>query len=346
MFKNIFGKFSHDLGVDLGTANTLIYVQGKGIVINEPSVVAINTRNDQILAIGDEAKKMIGKNPAHISVVRPLVDGIVSDFEVTEKMLKYFVDKIHKDSWLSTPRPRMVIGVPQDITEVERKAVEDAALSAGARKIYLVEEPIAAAIGTRLPITEAVGNMVVDIGGGTTEIAVISLSGVVSSKSLKTAGIELDWDIINYAREKYNLFLGENSAENVKKILGSAYSMPEKMVMEIRGRDLYSGLPRSVKITDEEIRYALAKTINIIIDNIKSVVETTPPDLISEIYERGIILCGGGALLKGLDKLIFQETKIPTKVIDDPLTAIARGTGIILEDLEGLKDLLIPTTNE
>lgn len=346
MFKKIFGKFSYDLGIDLGTANTLVYVKGKGIMVNEPSVVAINNRNDQIVAIGEEAKKMIGKNPAHISVVRPLIGGIVSDFEVTEKMLKYFVDKVHKDSWLSTPRPRMVIGVPLDITEVERKAVEDAALSAGAREVFLVEEPMAAAIGARLPISEAIGNLIVDIGGGTTEIAVISLSGVVSSKSLKTAGIEMDWNIINYAREKYNLFLGENSAENIKKFIGSAHPLSEKISMEIRGRDLYSGLPRSLKITDEEIRYALAKTVNIIVDNIKSVVETTPPDLVSEIYERGIILCGGGALLKGIDKLIMGETKIPTKIIDDPLTAVARGTGIILEDLEGLKDLLIPSAND
>ncbi len=346
MFKNLLGKFSHDLGIDLGTANTLVYVKGKGIVINEPSVVAVNTRNDQIIAVGEEAKKMIGKAPTHISVVRPLVDGIVSDFEVTEKMLKFFVDKVHKENFLTTPRPRMVIGVPLDITEVERKAVEDAAFSAGAREVYLVEEPMAAAIGARLPITEAIGNMVVDIGGGTTEIAVISLGGVVSSKSLKVAGIEMDWDIINYAREKYNLFLGENSAENIKKILGSAFSLGEKLTMEMRGRDLYSGLPRAIKITDDEIRFALSRTVNVIIDNIKSTVETTPPDLVSEVYERGMVLCGGGAQLRGLDKLIEQETKIPTKVIDDPMTAVVLDTGIILEDLAGLKDLLIPTTRE
>lgn len=346
MFKNILGKFSHDLGIDLGTANTLVYVKDKGIVVNEPSVVAVNTRNDQIIAIGTEAKKMVGKAPAHISVVRPLVDGIVSDFEVTEKMLKYFVDKVHKENFLTSPRPRMVIGVPLDITEVERKAVEDAALSAGAREVYLVEEPMAAAIGARLPISEAVGNMIVDIGGGTTEIAVISLSGVVSAKSLKIGGLEMDWDIINYAREKYNLFLGENTAENIKKSIGSAYSLPEKLNMEMRGRDLFTGLPKTYDITDEEIRFALNKTINTIIDNIKSTVETTPPDLVSEVYERGIILCGGGSQLKGLDKLIAQETKIPTKIIDDPQTAVVRGTGIILEDLEGLKDLLIETTRD
>ncbi len=346
MFKNLLGKFSHDLGIDLGTANTLIYVKGKGIMINEPSVVAINTRNDQIVAVGEEAKKMIGKNPPHISVVRPLVDGIVSDFEVTEKMLKYFVTKVHEENFLTSPRPRMVIGIPLDITEVERKAVEDAALSAGAREVYLVEEPMAAAIGARLPIAEPVGNMIVDIGGGTTEMAVISLSGIVSWKSLKVAGMEMDWDIVNYAREKYNLFLGENSAEEIKKTIGSAASMPEKLTMEMRGRDLFSGLPRSYEVTDEEIRFALYRTINTIIDNIKSTVETTPPDLVSEIYERGIILCGGGALLRGFDKLIFQETKIPTKVIDDPITAVVRGTGIILEDVEGLKDLLIPATRE
>lgn len=346
MFNKLFGKFSHDLGIDLGTANTLVYVKGKGIMINEPSVVAINIRNDQILAVGEEAKKMVGKSPAHISVVRPLVDGIVSDFEVTEKMLKYFVDKVHKENFLTSPRPRMVIGVPLEITEVERKAVEDAALSAGAREVYLVEEPMAAAIGARLPISEAVGNMIVDIGGGTTEIAVISLSGVVSSKSLKVGGMDMDWDIINYAREKYNLFLGENSAENIKIHLGSAYSMPEKLTMEMRGRDLFNGLPKTYEITDEEIRYALTRTINTIIDNIKSTVETTPPDLVSEVYERGILLCGGGSQLRGLDKLITSETKIPTKLTDDSQTVVARGTGIILEDLEGLKDLLIEGTRD
>lgn len=346
MFKNLLGKISHDLGIDLGTANTLVYVKGKGILINEPSVVAINTKNNQIIAVGEEAKKMIGKAPAHISVIRPLVDGIVSDFEVAEKMLKYFVDKIHKDSFLTSPRPKMVIGVPLDVTEVERKAVEDAAMSAGAREVYLVEEPMAAAIGARLPISEAVGNMVVDIGGGTTEIAVISLSGVVSWKSLKVAGVEMNWDIINYAREKYNLFLGENSAEEIKKYLGSAYPLTEKLSMEVRGRDLYSGLPKAIKMTDEEIRFALSRTINTIVDHIKSTVETTPPDLVSEVYERGIILCGGGALIKNLNKLITQETKIPTKIIDDPLTAVVRGTGIVLEDLEKMKDLLIPSTKD
>ncbi|HPL95354.1 MAG TPA: rod shape-determining protein [bacterium] len=346
MFKNLLGKFSYDLGIDLGTSNTSVYVKSKGIVVNEPSVVAINNKNQQIVAIGEEAKKMIGKNPAHISVVRPLMDGIVSDFEVTEKTLKYFVDRVHRESFLSAPRPRVVIGVPLDITEVERKAVEDAALSAGAREVYIIEEPLAAAIGARLPITEAIGNMIIDFGGGTTEIAVISLSGVVSSKSLKIAGSELDWDIINYVREKYNLFVGENSAENIKHYIGSAYPLAEKMVMEIRGRDLYTGLPRAIKITDEEIRYALSKTINIIVDNIKSTVENTPPDLVSEIYERGMVLCGGGAQLKGIERLILNETKIPTKIIDDPATAVVRGTGIVLEDIEKMKDLLINISKE
>lgn len=341
MLKNLFKNFSYDLGVDLGTANTLVYVKGKGILVNEPSVVALNTRTNQIIAVGSDAKKMIGKSPNHISVIRPLVDGIVSDFEATEKMLKYFVAKTSKDNFLFSSRPRMVIGVPLNITEVERKAVEDAALSAGAREVYLIEEPMAAAIGARLPISEPIGNMVVDIGGGTTEIAVISLSGIVSAKSIKTGGVEMDWNIINYAREKYNLFLGENTAEEIKKQLGSAYLLKEKLTMEMRGRDLFSGLPKTYTITDEEVRYAISKSIATIIDNIKSVVETTPPDLVSEIYERGIILCGGGALIRGLDKLIYSETKIPTKIIDDPKTAVVRGCGIILEDLEGLKDLLI-----
>jgi len=346
MFKNLLSKFSHDLGIDLGTANTLVYVRGKGIVVNEPSIVAINTKTDRILAVGEEAKKMQGKTPPHIVVSRPLVSGIISDFEVTEKMLKYFIDRIHRESYSLVPRPRVVIGIPLNVTEVERKAVEDSALSAGAREIFLVEQPMAAAIGARLPILEAIGNMVVDIGGGTTEIAVISLGGVVSSKSLPVAGDEFDKDIIQYIRDKFNLYIGETTAEDVKIKIGSVYYLEETLEMEVRGRDVMSGLPKLIKISDAHIREALSKSVKTILDNIKTTVENTPPELVSEIYERGMVLAGGGANLRGLSDLIKSETQIPTQILDDPLTAVVRGTGIILEDLENLQNILTPTTNE
>ena len=268
MLKKIFAKFSHDLGIDLGTANTLVYVRGKGIVINEPSVVAINTKTDRVLAVGGDAKKMIGKTPGHIAVSRPLVNGIISDFEVTEKMLKYFIDKVHKESYSIVPRPRVVIAIPLNITEVEKKAVEDAALSAGAREIFLVEEPMAAAIGARLPINEAIGNMVVDIGGGTTEIAVISLSGVVSCKSLSIAGDEFNADIVQYVRDKFNLYIGEATAEDIKIKVGSVFYLEDSLEMEVRGRDVMSGLPRVVKVSDAHVKDAIAKSIKTIVDNI------------------------------------------------------------------------------
>lgn len=343
MLKNLLGRFSTDIGIDLGTANTLVYVKDKGIVINEPSVVAINTRNDQIIAIGDEAKKMIGKTPSYIVATRPLVDGIISDFEVTEKMLKYFIDKVHQENFNLVPRPRIVIGIPLEITEVEKKAVEDAAYSAGAREVYLVEEPMAAAIGARLPIQEAAGNLIVDIGGGTTEIATISLGGVVTARSLKVAGDEFDRDIINYAREHFNLILGERTAEDIKIKIGSACILDNILETKMRGRDMLTGLPREIEINDEHIRQAISRTITIIIDNIKSIIEITPPELVADVYERGIILCGGGALLRGLDKLLKKETGIPVTVMDDPLTAVVRGAGLILEDLENLKNVIIPS---
>jgi len=345
MFKKIFAKFSHDLGIDLGTANTLVYVRGKGIVINEPSVVAINTKTDRVLAVGEDAKKMIGKTPSHIVVSRPLVNGIISDFEVTEKMLKYFIDKVHKESYSIVPRPRVVIAIPLNITEVEKKAVEDATLSAGAREIFLVDEPMAAAIGARLPINEAVGNMIVDVGGGTTEIAVISLSGVVSCKSLNVAGDEFNADIVQYVRNKFNLYIGESTAEDIKIKVGSVYYLEEPLEMEVRGRDVMSGLPRLIKVSDAHVKEAVAKSIKTVVDNIKSVVEATPPELVSEIYERGIVLAGGGAQFRGITDLIFSETQIPTQILDDPLTAVVRGTGIILEDMEGMSEVLVPTTD-
>lgn len=346
VFNNFFGKFSKDMGIDLGTANTLVYVKDKGIVINEPSVVAINIRTDQILAVGEEAQKMIGKTPAHIVASKPLVDGVISDFEITEKMLKYFIDKVHRESFSILPRPRIIIGIPLGVTEVERKAVEDACLSAGARQAFLIEEPMAAAIGARLPIQDASGNMIVDIGGGTTEIAVISLGGVVTWKSLRVAGDELDQNIIQYARDHFNLLLGERTAESIKVKIGSALPMEEPLETNMRGRDLITGLPKEVPINSNHVREALSRSLRMIVENIKSTIEITPPELVADIYERGIVLSGGGALLRGLDKLIHQETKIPVHVTDDPLTAVARGAGIVLDDLENLKEVLAMGTDE
>ncbi|OGL88556.1 rod shape-determining protein [Candidatus Uhrbacteria bacterium RIFCSPLOWO2_02_FULL_49_11] len=340
------GKFSHDLGIDLGTANTLVYVREKGIVINEPSVVAVNTRNNQIVAVGDDAKKMIGKTPPHIIATRPLVDGIISDFEATERMLRYFIDKVHQDGFSLVPRPLVVIGIPLDVTEVEKKAVEDAALSAGARRVYLVEEPMAAAIGARLPIHEAAGNMVVDIGGGTTEIAVISLAGVVNWRSLRIAGDELTSDIIQYVRDNFNVLIGDKTAETVKVSLGSAHPSVEPRFMKIRGRDLLTGLPKEVSLNDAQVRDALSRTVHLLLENITATVELTPPELVSDIYERGIALSGGGALLKGLPELIMAETGIRTFMVDDPLTCVARGTGIILENIKEYQPLLVPLTTE
>jgi rod shape-determining protein MreB len=346
LFNNFFGKFSKDMGIDLGTANTLVYVKDKGIVINEPSVVAINIRNDQILAVGEEARKMIGKTPAHIVASKPLVDGVISDFEVTEKMLKYFIDKVHKESFSILPRPRIVIGLPLGVTEVERKAVEDACLNAGAREAFLIEEPMAAAIGARLPIQDAAGNMIVDIGGGTTEIAVISLGGVITWKSLRIAGDEFDQNIIQYARDHFNLLLGERTAENIKIKIGSALASDDPFESTMRGRDLISGLPKEVIINGNQIREAISRSLRMIVENIKSTIEITPPELVADIFERGIVLSGGGALLKGLDTLIKQETKIPVHVTDDPLTAVVRGTGIVLDDLENLQEILSSSANE
>jgi rod shape-determining protein MreB len=346
MFNRILGKFSKDLGVDLGTANTLVYVKDKGIVINEPSIVAINTKTDQILAVGEEAKKMLGKTPGHIITVKPLVAGVISDFEVTEKMLRYFIEKVHQEGFTILPRPRVIIGIPIDITEVEKKAVEDAALSAGAREVYLVEQPMAAAIGIRLPIEEAVGNMVIDIGGGNTEIAVISLSGVVTWKSTHFAGDEMNKNIVNYARDNFNLLLGEKVAENLKIKIGSASELDEPLETEMRGRDLVTGLPKSITVNDTQIREALSRSVKSIIENIKAALEMTPPELVADIYERGMILTGGGALLKGLDKAIARATEIPVHIADDPLTCVVRGTGRLLDNIKLLKEVAVPSTQE
>jgi rod shape-determining protein MreB len=346
MLNKILGKFSKDLGIDLGTKNTLVYTSDKGIVINEPSVVAVNMRTDEILAVGEDAKKMIGKTPAHIQAIKPLVDGVISDFEVTEKMLKYFIDKVHGESFTLVPRPRVVIGIPLDITEVERRAVEDAAKSAGARQVFLVEESMAAAVGARLPVMEPTATMIVDIGGGTTEIAVISLAGVVTWKSLRLAGNELDNNIIEYIREEFNILVGEQLAEEVKIKIGSATPLKTPLEMEVRGRDLINGLPKAVAINDSQVREAMSRTIKQIIDNIKITLETTPPELVSDIYEHGIFLTGGGALLRGLDKEIAQHTKIPVRVADDPLTCVVRGTGILLSDPELLDKVSLPGSDD
>ncbi len=343
-FDSFFGQFSNDLGIDLGTANTLVYVRDKGIVINEPSVVAVNIRTDQILAVGAEAYKMVGRTPAHIVATKPLVDGVISDFEVTEKMLKYFIRKVHREAFGFSPRPRVVIGIPLDITEVERKAVEDAALSAGAREVYLIEQPMAAAIGARLQVQDSSGYMVVDIGGGTTDIAVISLGGIVTSKSLKVAGNELNEDIIRYARDYFNLLLGERTAENIKIKIGSADLLPEPLIMKVRGRDLITGLPKEIMMDDAQIRESLSRSIRAIVDNIKTTIENTPPELVSDIYENGLLLTGGGALLKGFDHLISDSTGIPVLVAEDPLTCVVRGTATLLDDIGFLKNVMVPTT--
>jgi rod shape-determining protein MreB len=346
MFSKLSSRFSSDLGIDLGTANTLVYCKDKGIVANEPSVVALNTRTGQIVAVGHAAKEMIGKTPAHIATVRPLVSGIISDFEVTEKMLRFFIDRINKDRMLFTPRPRVVIGVPLDLTEVERKAVEDAALNAGAREVYLIEEPMAAAVGARLPITEPVGNMMVDIGGGTTEIAVISLGGVVTWKSLPIAGDVLNKNIVQFARDTFNLLLGERVAEQIKIRIGSAAPLEEAVQIEMRGRDMITGLPKEIMVSDSQIREALTRSIKSIVDNIKSALEVTPPELVADIYERGIVLAGGGALLKGLDEVISKAAEIPVRIADDPLTSVVRGCGILLDDRELLQDIALPSSHE
>jgi len=342
MFKRIFNKFSKDLGIDLGTANTLVYLKDKGIIINEPSIVAINIRNDQIIAIGGDAKKMLGKTPSHISITKPLNAGVISDFEVAEKMIKHFINKVQKENLGFLSHPKIVIGIPLDITEVERKAVEDACRSAGAREVFLIEQPLAAAIGARLPIQEAIGNLIIEIGGGTTEIAVISLSGIVTWKSLKIAGQELDDNIINYVRENFNLLLGEKTAEEIKIKIGNVFIGDESKEYKVRGRDLLSGLPKEITLTSKQVKEAIIKSVKKIVEQIKDTLEETPPELVADIYERGLILSGGGALLGGLDKLIIQETKIPVQLADDPLTTVVRGTGIVLDDFDNLKEVLLP----
>lgn len=346
MFNKFLGRFSRDLGIDLGTANTKVFVKDKGIVINEPSVVALNTKTGQILAIGEDAKKMLGKTPPHIVASKPIVGGIISDFEITEKMLKYFIDRVHQEGFTILPRPKVVIGIPLDITEVERKAVEDAALGAGAREVFLIEKAMASAIGARLPISDAVGNIIIDIGEGTTEIAVIALSGVVTWKTLRVAGEEMNKNIIQYARDVFNLLLGEKIAEDIKIKIGSAAELKEPLTMEMRGRDLLTGLPKSVTVNDTQIREALGRSVKQIIEGIKATLEVTPPELLADIFERGMILTGGGALLRGIDQAISRATEIPVRIADDPVTCTVRGTGLLLEDLKLLQEIVIPSAQE
>ena len=341
MLNRIFGYFSKDIGIDLGTANTLVYVRGRGIVINEPSVVAVNQKTGQIVAIGNEAKRMVGRTPAQIVATRPLVAGVVSDFEVTEEMLKYFIRKVHEEGSSLVARPRVVIGIPSGVTEVEKRAVEDAAKNAGAREVHLVEEPMAAAIGVRLPVQDAVGSMLVDIGGGTADIAVIALGGIVVARDLRVAGDKLNEDIIRFARDEFKLLIGERTAEDIKIAIGSAYELSQPLEAALRGRDLITGLPKELVVDDTDIRRAMRHSINMLVNAVKGVVEATPPELVADIMHRGITLVGGGSLLRGLDRLLAEETKIPVRVSEDPLTAVVRGTGIILEDLDALREILV-----
>jgi len=343
MFGKLLGQFSKDIGIDLGTANTLVYVKGRGIVINEPSVVAVNNKTGQILAIGQEAKRMVGRTPGHIVASRPLVEGVISDFEITEQMLRYFIGQVCKPGFKFFSRPRVVIGVPSGVTEVEKRAVEDATRNAGAKDVYLIEEPMAAAIGSRLPVQEAAGNMVVDIGGGTTEVAIISLGGIVVCKSLRIAGDKLNEDIIQYARDEFKLLLGEKTAEDIKIGIGSAFELEDKMETSLRGRDLVTGLPKEVIADSDDIRDAMKRSIKILVNAIRGTIEEAPPEIVADIMERGIIMAGGGSLLRGLDKLVAQETQMPVKITEDPLTAVVRGCGVVLEDIDAVKNVLVST---
>ena len=343
ILRKVLSSLGQDIAIDLGTANSLVYVRDRGIVIQEPSVVAVNQKTGQILAIGSEAKKMVGRTPSHIVVTRPLVKGVISDFEITEQMLRYFMNKVARRKFLFSPGPRVILGIPFGVTEVEKKAVRDAALEAGAREVYLIEEPMAAAIGSRLSVQEAGGNFIVDIGGGTAEVAVISLGGIVIANSLRTAGDKLNEDIIQFAQDEYKLLIGERTAESLKIGIGSAYPLKEKKEMPLRGRNLVSGLPEEIMVPDSEIRKAMERSVRQIVEEIKAAVEQTPPELLADIMASGIHLSGGGALLRGLDTLITKETKIPTTIVEDPLTAMVRGAGLVLENLDELQEVLIET---
>ncbi len=337
----LLGFFSLDIGIDLGTANTLVNVRGKGIVINEPSWVAIEKRTREPKAIGAEAKEMVGRTPANIIAIRPLRDGVISEFEITQMMLQYFIEKAHRQSIVPVPRPRVVVGIPSGATAVEKRAVYDAAMSAGARECGLIEEPKAAALGAGLPVAEIRGSMIVDIGGGTSEVAVLSMGGIVISRSLRVAGDELDVDIVQYMRNKYNLLIGERIAEQVKISIGSAYHLPEEKTVAVRGRNLVTGLPESIEVSSVEIREAISSSVDTIVETVKDALDETPPEIVADLMDIGVCLAGGGALLMGLDRRLQEELKIRVWVAEDPMSCVARGAGMILEDYENLKSLLV-----
>lgn len=340
MFNGILGLFSNDIGIDLGTANTLVYVRDHGIVLREPSVVAVQSGTNKVLSVGDEAKRMLGRTPANIVAVRPMKDGVIADFEVTEAMLRHFIRKAHgRRTFFHRPHPRVVIAVPSGITEVEKRAVRESAMRAGAREVHLIEEPMAAAIGCGLPVQEAAGNMIVDIGGGTTEVALISLAGIVFSRSVRVAGDELDEAIMQYMKRAYNLMIGERTAEEIKIKIGSAYPIENETTMEVKGRDLVAGLPKTLSITSQEVREALLEPISTIVESVRVTLERCPPELSADLVDRGLVLAGGGALLRGLDKLLSEETGLPVHVAEDPLSAVAEGTGRALQAIEFLRQV-------
>lgn len=345
MFERIYKQFSNDIGIDLGTANTLVYLRGRGIVINEPSVVALNTKTNRVVAVGAEAKAMMGRTPSHIRIVRPLVDGVISDYEVTEEMLSYLINKAN-DMDRKMFRPRVVIGIPVGITNVEMRAVYDAAKSAGAREVYIVEEPMAAAIGVQMPIHEPIGSMIVDIGGGTTDVAVIALGGIVRAKSLKIAGDRLTQDIVSYMRDEFKMLIGEKTGEHIKMTIGSALPDEEGEELSVKGRDLVTGLPREAIITDVDIREAMYGSVSQLVDAIREVLETTPPEVLADIMQKGMTVSGGGALIRNIPQLLEMQLKVPVTVAPDPLTAVARGTGVILEHLDTYHDILVQNTDD
>lgn len=340
----IFDLLSNDIGIDLGTATTLVYVKGQGVVLCEPSVVAVERGTSHVLAVGEEAKRMLGRTPGNIIAIRPMRDGVITDFEITEAMLRHFIRKVRHRRF--QVRPRIVIAIPSGITEVERRAVKESAERAGARDVFLIEEPVAAAIGVGLPIQEPVGNMIVDVGGGTTEIAVISLAGIVFSKSIRIGGDEMDEAIIEYLKKTYNLMIGERTAENIKITIGSAYPLEEELTLEVKGRDLVAGLPKTITITSEEVREAMQEPLRAIAEIAKVSLERTPPELAADLIEHGIVMAGGGSLLKGMDKLIAEETGLPVHIADDPLTAVACGTGKVLDEIRYLKRVTVPVKIE
>lgn len=335
MFSRFFDLFSNDIGIDLGTSNILVYVKDRGIVLREPSVVAIQTGTNRVLAVGNEAKRMLGRTPGNITAIRPMKDGVIADFEITEAMLRYFIRKVQSNRIMV--RPRIIISVPSGITEVEKRAVKDSATHAGAREVYLIEEPMAAAIGVGLPVQEPAGNMIVDIGGGTTEVALISLAGIVLSRSVRVGGDEMDEAIIQYMKRVYNLMIGERTAEQIKISIGSAYPLPEETSMEVKGRDLVAGLPKTLTLTTEEVREAMHEPISTIVEVVRFTLERSPPELSADLVDRGLVLAGGGALLRGIDKLLAEQTGLPMHVPSDPMSAVAEGTGMVLHELKFLR---------